>query len=270
MSPSPSERDFDRFSLRSRYLTLMFGGEDLGTGTGFLTASQAGPLLFTARHNFTGRDHFSGRLICSSAPPPNSVRITHLSSHRGLIELVHTVEPLFDQNGEPLWIEHPTLHERADLAALPLRSVEGIRVEGLTYDPVNTGQRFLRGPGTSVSVIGFPFGLPKDGVLALWATGHVASEPMLDFDGLPVFLIDCRTRPGHSGSPVIAYRSFGSHGTEGGGGVHIAGGTGRFLGLYTGRVHPESDLGYVWKVEAIAETIREAEAQRFRETGELG
>jgi len=71
-----------------------------------------------------------------------------------------------------------------------------------------------------------------------------------------VFLIDCRSRKGQSGSPVIAYRN----------GVWTAyddntsgvpnGPQFRFLGVYSGRIHSESDLGMVWKPRAIAETAR--------------
>jgi hypothetical protein len=83
-----------------------------------------------------------------------------------------------------------------------------------------------------VSVIGFPFGITAGGGLAIWATGFVASEPDLDYGKLPVFLIDCRSREGQSGSPVIAYR--------GGGMVALQGSSSifdrpvyRLLGIYT-------------------------------------
>jgi hypothetical protein len=44
------------------------------------------------------------------------------------------------------------------------------------------------------------------GLFALWATGFIASEPDVDINGQPVMYVDCRSRPGQSGSPVLAYR----------------------------------------------------------------
>lgn len=95
------------------------------------------------------------------------------------------------------------------------------------------------------------------GGLPVWATGFVASEPQLDLGGKPVFLIDSRTRRGQSGSPVVACRNRGL--------VHLKGARHktvesrtpayRFMGVYSGRINPESDLGYVWKASAVRDLI---------------
>jgi hypothetical protein len=104
-------------------------------------------------------------------------------------------------------------------------------------------------------VIGFPFGITGGGLLAVWATGFVASEPSVDFDNLPVFLIDCRSRPGQSGSPVVAYRGGGAVAMQGGGTSIFTGAVWRFLGIYSGRINEQSDLGIVWKAAAVQELI---------------
>jgi hypothetical protein len=109
-------------------------------------------------------------------------------------------------------------------------------------------------PAEVVSVVGFPFGLTAGGSLAVWATGFVATDPDIDYGNLPVFLIDCRSRPGQSGSAVIAHRTGGAVATEQG--VRVGGGVmTRFLGIYSGRVNAESDLGFVWKAAAIRELV---------------
>jgi hypothetical protein len=105
-----------------------------------------------------------------------------------------------------------------------------------------------------VSVVGFPFGLTAGGALAVWATGFIATDPDVDYAGLPVFLIDCRSRQGQSGSAVIAHRTGGAVATETG--VMVGGGVmTRFLGIYSGRVNAESDLGFVWKAAAIRQLV---------------
>jgi hypothetical protein len=77
----------------------------------------------------------------------------------------------------------------------------------------------------------------------------------------PVFLIDCRTRPGQSGSAVIAYRPSGYRRYENDRVVsHFTGKAWEFLGVYSGRVNSESDLGKVWHVSAVEEVLAAATA----------
>jgi hypothetical protein len=72
-----------------------------------------------------------------------------------------------------------------------------------------------------------------------------------------VFLIDCRTRKGQSGSPVIRYRNGGGiipHDN----GAEVVSPVSKLLGLYSGRINSDSDLGVVWKTWAIAELLEHA------------
>lgn len=110
-------------------------------------------------------------------------------------------------------------------------------------------------PAESISVVGFPFGLQAGGSLAVWATGFVASEPQIDFNNLPVFLIDCRTRPGQSGSAVIIHRNGGSVAMQDGSSAIFSGPVTKFQGVYSGRINDQSDLGIVWKATAVAELV---------------
>ncbi|MCX5721117.1 MAG: hypothetical protein NT179_03685 [Nitrospirae bacterium] len=151
-----------------------------------------------------------------------------------------------------MWIEHPDLGGRADFVALPLTQTDGIQLYPYTLgvgDPA-----ILIAPAEVVSVVGFPFALTAGGYLAVWATGFVATDHDINYNGLPVFLIDCRSRQGQSGSAVIAHRPGGAVATEQG--VTVGGGAmTRFLGIYSGRVNAESDLGFVWKATAIRQLI---------------
>jgi hypothetical protein len=86
-------------------------------------------------------------------------------------------------------------------------------------------------------------------------TGFIASEPAINFNNLPIFLIDCRSRPGQSGSAVIAYRSGGLVGLEDGSSVNYSAPVTRFLGIYSGRINEQSDIGIVWKAQAIQDLV---------------
>ena len=167
-------------------------------------------------------------------------------------EWVSRTEKLYSQD-KPRWIEHPQLKEKADFVALPLTQIEDVHF--YPYDPASPGPNIYVGTADSVSVVGFPFGMTAGGAFAVWATGFLASEPQIDFDGLPVCLIDCRSRQGQSGSPVIAYRSGGMVAMIDGGSAAFGGPVWRFLGIYSGRINAESDLGIAWKASAITELI---------------
>lgn len=79
-----------------------------------------------------------------------------------------------------------------DFIALPLVQLADVAVHPYNMDSLRS-EIFLA-PSDVVSVVGFPFGLCGGGLFALWATGFIASEPSINFNGRSVFLIDCRTR----------------------------------------------------------------------------
>ena len=238
-------------SVQSLFLELRFRGQVLGTATGFVVCGKHGYYLVTNRHNVTGRHQDTGKPLSKMAGVPDEVAIQH-NALGALGSWTKTVEPLFTDS-IPRWYEHPRLGSKADFVALPLSQLAGIQI--YPYDLANPGPPIHVGPADSVSVVGFPFGRSVAGYVAIWASGFLASEPDLDYDQLPVMLIDCRTRPGQSGSPVIAHRSGGMVPTIGGGSAVYSGPVTRFLGIYSGRIQHESDLGFVWKASALAELM---------------
>jgi hypothetical protein len=105
----------------------------------------------------------------------------------------------------------------------------------------------------------------------VWATGFLAQELSLVTPDNPVFLIDCGTRSGQSGSAVIAYRA----------GTYRTRKEGRFqstlsptpiwefLGVYASRVNKNSDLGKVWHVSAVEEVLAAAAADMAKRSAQL-
>lgn len=166
---------------------------------------------------------------------------------------VPRVEALY-VNGAPRWREHPALGAKADFVALPLTDLTD--VELYPYDLANPGPAIFVGPADVLSVIGFPFGITAGGAFGVWATGFLASEPDVDYNGLPIVLIDCRSRQGQSGSPVIAYRSGGMVAMADGKSAAFGGPVWKFLGIYSGRINAQSDLGIVWKAAAIKQLVQ--------------
>ena len=230
---------------------MRFNGQVLGTGTGFVANAPRGPVLITNRHNVTGRNQETGQPLSPTGGVPNEIVI--MQNRANLLgQWVSRTEPLYNINGQPLWIEHPGLGARADFVALPLTQMGDVQLYPYTLGVGDTA--ILVAPAEVVSVVGFPFGLTAGGCLAVWATGFVATDHDIDYGALPVFLIDCRSRQGQSGSAVIAHRTGGAVATEQG--VMVGAGVmTRFLGIYSGRINAESDLGFVWKATAIRQLV---------------
>ena len=239
-------------SVQSLLIHMRFNGQHLSTGTAFVVSSNKGPLLITNRHNVTGRRQDNDQPLSKTGGIPNEIEIIHNVKDK-LSHWFGVVEPILDADENPLWKEHPRHGKNVDFVALPLTNLDN--VELYSYDLNNTGPDVFIGPADSLSVVGFPFGIQAGGSLAVWATGFMASEPDIDFNGLPVFLIDCRSRQGQSGSAVIARRSGGSLAMQDGRTVVFSGPVTKFLGIYSGRINTESDLGIVWKASAIKELV---------------
>jgi hypothetical protein len=206
--------------------------------------------LLTNLHILSGRNPQTGQPLSATGGIPDEITIVH--NVRDKLGQWRSVQEGLYEAGLPRWKEHPTLGSKADLIALPLTRLEDVHL--YPYDLENLGPDIAVGPADAVSVIGFPFGLTAGGALPVWATGFVASEPDVDYNELPLFLIDCRSRPGQSGSPVVAYRGGGTVATKTGSAI-FAGPVYRLLGMYSGRINAQSDIGMVWKVRTIQELV---------------
>ena len=240
-------------SVQSLFISMRFNGTVLATGTAFIVIGSSGPLLVTNWHNVSGRDPDTGKVLDDkTGGVPNEIVIRHLAGNAP-ITWIDKVEALYNENGEQLWVEHPLLGQRADLVVLPLRDVAGVTL--LPYDLIDPPNGMELGPADSVSVVGFPFGLSRERPFAIWVTGSVASEPQDDFGNLSRILIDCRTRKGQSGSPVIQYRPKGPCSLKTGALTFLDNPLVSLVGVYSGRVNLESDLGFVWKTSLLRELV---------------
>jgi len=237
-------------SVQSLLIHPSFDGTQLMSGTAFVAMSGRGPMLITNRHNVTGRHQQTGKPLLASGGLPNELHIWH-NHAQGLGKWQKHRELLYDGD-RPLWIEHPRHGANVDFVALPLTSLTDVQLH--LYETSPPEDPLLLTPGEVVSVVGFPFQMTAGGRFAIWVTGFIATEPAVDLENLPLMLIDCRSRQGQSGSPVIANRT-GAVSTMSG--LNIGGGpVTQLVGIYSGRINDESDLGMVWKTAAINELIK--------------
>lgn len=240
-----------QLSVQSLLIQMRFGETILGSGTGFIVNAKNGPALVTNRHIVTGRHQDTNAPLSPTAGIPDNLIVWHNRLDK-LGQWIAKRESL-NVGLVPRWKEHPTLGARADIICLPLTELADVHI--YPYDISNPGPDIRVGPSDTLSVVGFPFGLAGGGLFAIWATGFLATEPIADFGNLPISLIDCRSRQGQSGSPVVAYRSGGMTALSDGSSVVFSGPVSRLVGVYSGRINAESDLGRVWKVSALAELV---------------
>ncbi len=272
-----------------------FGGRDLptdedalneitpaGTGSAFFYRFEGKLYIVTARHCFSARNWETGDYL----PGSHSVEPTHLAlllrrrppggrwDLRGSgAPAARMLIPLLDQDGTPIWFEHPRAGAGMDVAVLlvpdSIANDESLLIE--SYSPPSTdgdAPNVVASVAQDVFVIGYPYGLESGFMMPLWIRGTIASEPVMYYphrgQDLPLLLIDARTREGQSGAPAILYRQpltpvYTNSGTIG----MTQAGFSRILGVYSGRTSPDSDLGFVWRIEQVDVICREAKRARL-------
>lgn len=272
-----------RDSLRTVFLEMIFSpsGPDAqiddkyavvrGTGTGFLYRDQGKTFVITARHNLTGRNWETNEFINQDYPvEPTHIRFTLRDRNPISPDVVFVsggpnrlrmyAAALIDEEYRPTWLEHPTRRAEMDVAAIPFSDTDSAQV--LPWDETDIGEDdysklILTQP---LSIVGYPYGLSSGPALPLWIQGSIASEPALYYTHngrhIPAFLIDARTRKGQSGSPVVLlHRPSTTLATISGMKV-TTGFYSRLLGVYTGRVSADSDLGFVWHIDDAVNVCR--------------
>lgn len=236
-------------------------------------------MLVTNWHCLTGINPYSGKhLDKKNGAEPNRIRINHLTNRVGSV--YNLTVPLYEIEGSARWRVHPTAGEQVDVAALnlatPEKSAADFGVDLLTR-PLNeiAFTTLSLSVGDELFVVGYPRNLHLMQT-AIWKRATIASEPSL-FRDRPQFrrqLIDCATREGMSGSPVVAiHRGF--HKTLDQTNALIAGDAMDFFGIYSGRTvdvdeDPRFDdliaaqIGIVWPRSLVERVVSQGVPDKFR------
>lgn len=188
----------DPYSLITTPVILKSNEIRVSQGTGFYFMHEDRLFLVTAYHVIAGHPPSEKK-----EPLGNAISFyCHTDSERG--GKVHWMEvSLQDDRGAPVWIAPPA-KTHADLAVVPLKPEQyaGCNLSAVTedwiVDPVDLS------PASVVCLLGYPYGY-SDRVngLPVWKTGNLASSPGVDFEDLPMLLLDVSIFPGMSGAPAL-------------------------------------------------------------------
>ena len=252
---------------------LMSGTRAVSQGTGFFFASTTldgkpdTVFLVTNYHVVTGRPPLT--------PGPRAGDRIRFILHENPAELtrVRQIElPLYDQRGDPLWVVSDAV-PKADVVLVPVPPEAYRDISLLVFTEAHTRGDIRIRPSSGATLLGYPYGFYDEShFLPVWKTGHVASEPSVDFNDLPTFLVDVSAFPGMSGSPVLAVAN-GIYESEDG--TMRSGRVLKLLGIFSAmpvvREKKPADvnglaetqtteinlqLGYVWKAALIADMAK--------------
>jgi len=265
--------DLEPASLMTTPVLLMNGTRAVSQGTGFFFASTTldgkpdTVFLVTNYHVVTGRPPLT--------PGPRAGDRIRFILHENPAELtrVRQIElPLYDQRGDPLWVVSEAV-PKADVVLVPVPPEAYRDISLLVFTEAHTRGDIRIRPSSGATLLGYPYGFYDEShFLPVWKTGHVASEPSVDFNDLPTFLVDVSAFPGMSGSPVLAVAN-GIYESEDG--TMRSGRVLKLLGIFSAmpvvREKKPADvnglaetqtteinlqLGYVWKAALIADVAK--------------
>jgi len=271
----------EHLSMITTPVILLKGNEIVSQGTGFyygLENSSNGTILFLV----TNYHVLTGHPPKETKPPKGDNVIFYLhkdADNPGDVKQIRF--PLFTKNGKPIWLSSEEF-PHADVAVIPIvASLCGdAKVFGISKNW--TGGNMKVRPTSTVTLIGYPYGYyDKTNWLPVWKTGSIASEPDIDFEGKPLFLVDISAFPGMSGSPAFAI-AYGAYETIEG--PTTVGHVQKFLGIYAsmqileearyleeimsesrlGVVVDESlELGHIWKASLIIKITKEIDVKKY-------
>jgi hypothetical protein len=247
----------DQLSLSSLHIEVWgdkyeTSGEQLamkmGDATGFLVEKNSQIYLVTNWHVVTGRDADTGQPLCKHGRLPKSLKVyffKKLPAHEYDWDIV-----VFDLK-EAKWIEHPRGQE-IDVVAIPIAPGSGLQCTPINIDLMNTD--VIPRPATPLSIIGFTCGLTGGGKFPIWVTGYMATEYTINIKNKPMFYVNASGREGLSGSPVIL-RTNGPYLDSKGNRIFTNELITKFLGIYSGRAHENSDVCRVFRAEILNELL---------------
>lgn len=266
----------NEMSLSTAMIVACCDDIQISASTGFLWEHNDEIYLVTNWHSLTGINPMTGKALSKTGARPNNIHVRLATDKLGQ-QLGYEV-PLYDPDGRARWWVHPEAGEQVDIAIIVLPD-EKKRPEqplAMLAQPLNKLKwaKLERSVGDELFVIGYPRNLHMH-LLPIWKRATFATEPTIfkDCPNRRQVWIDCASREGMSGSPVVqvqrAHYLRRDEEYEG-----LKSGY-SFYGIYSGRnIDPDEDprindhlaaqIGIVWPKELIERILNAEHRDVFR------
>lgn len=243
---------------------------ECGPATGFVVEKDGEHFLVTNYHVVSGRSSTDNSIISKTGGIPTHLRCTFHGQKLGIWQ--QKIFPLIDENDQPFWLNTSVngseTFKFADVAAIPFDATDDISLYPVSID---VSDKIRSAPCCQATVLGYPGGKSSYKYFPIWVTGYIASEPQLDYEDLPILLVNATTTAGMSGSPVFQVVD-GSY-LDSSGNYYIEPSRKyKFLGIYSGRITTNQlledsvtddqqssnnalNIGIVWKPSVINQLI---------------
>lgn len=251
------------------FLEMSYGQQPLSTGSCFFWGFDGRTFLVTNWHNLAGRNPLTDQPMSKTGGIPDRVTFGAFKREsepdsQGFLELSYSplgVKICQSDLTNPQWYEHPTLGRQVDVAAIDVtEAIQGFQINCANELENDAVLDVIA--SQDVFVVGFPFGLIPNAPAPIWKRGSIALDPTFDPEGLPKMLIDTATRPGMSGSVVVARHIIvGRDYPKKDGTKSQPLWYAKFdlvAGIYSGRHYHDlekAQLGIVWKRNTIEQTV---------------
>lgn len=272
----------DHLSMITTKVLLLKSDSLVSQGTGFFFITQdtvnkqSTVFLVTNYHVLTGSAPEENK-----APIGDNIIFFFHKDQNNTSDLKQIRFPLFTKTGRPIWVSS-SKYKSADIAIIPLPTslYSDCKLQGISEEWAKS--QIVLHPTSSLTLIGYPYGFSDTkNALPIWKTGTIASEPLIDFDGKPLFLVDISAFPGMSGSPAFAI-AFGMYEVEQG--SVTPGSVKKFLGIYASmqmleekkyleqldadkkegiKISESLELGHIWKADLIIDIINGIDKAKY-------
>jgi len=141
---------------------------------------------------------------------PDEVRLKLHTDRNDILQNADLSFGLYNNQAEPLWLEHPILRERIDVVAIPLdrEDLSSRFVIKAFQESDHIPSNVDISIGEDVLVIGYPLGFHDEfHNLPIVRNAIMASVYPVPFMGNQIILVDSRLHSGTSRSPVITKAS---------------------------------------------------------------
>ncbi|MBN1363565.1 MAG: trypsin-like peptidase domain-containing protein [Syntrophaceae bacterium] len=232
----------DPLSVTSLHVEVFTGGTRISSATGFTIERNGSQYLVTNWHVVTGINPDTNEILSKNTNIPDELRVWMHIDPLGTWQQVRI--PLLDSSSRELFLVNSG-GQSTDVVIVPLSNLSA-QIKVYPFDLSLSEIDMIPEVAMPVSIIGFPQGMSAEGKFPIWKTGHLASEYDINYAGKPTFLVDATTRSGMSGSPVVMKMN-GGYKNKNGNYIISGGVKTRFLGIYSGRIHKDIEVGKVWK-----------------------